>query len=104
MSTASEISHVVIDSHGRAWIDDTNTKVVEVVCDHLAFGWSPEEIHWQHPNLSLSQIYAALAYYHDHREVLDEEIRERRKAADSAALLAADSPLARRLHALLAGS
>ncbi len=104
MNTAAEISHVVIDSQGRAWIDDTNTKVVEVVRDHLAYGWSPEEIHWQHPNLSLGQIYAALAYYHDHRASMDAEIRESREAADAAALLAADSPLARRLHGLLAVS
>jgi len=60
MNTAIEISHVRLDANGRAWIDETNVKVVEVVRDHLAYGWSPEEIHWQLPHLSLSQIYAAL--------------------------------------------
>jgi uncharacterized protein (DUF433 family) len=35
--------------------------------DHLAYGWSPEEMHYQHPPLSLAQIHAALAYYFDHQ-------------------------------------
>ncbi len=100
MDTAVEASHVVIDMEGRAWVDDTNTKVVEIVRDHLAYGWSPEEIHWQHPNLRLAQIYAALAYYHDHRASMDAEIHKSLESADAAARLAADSPLARRLRGL----
>lgn len=100
MNTAAEISHVTIDENGRAWIDDTNIKVVEVVRDHLAYGWSPEEIHWQHPHLSLAQIYAALAYYHDHRASMDAEIQDSLESANAAARLAADSPLARRLRGL----
>jgi len=100
MNTAIEISHVVMDGYGRAWIDDTNIKVIEVVRDHLAYGWSPEEIHWQHPHLSLAQIYAALAYYHDHRAAMDAEIRNSLEFANAAARLAVDSPLARRLQGL----
>jgi uncharacterized protein (DUF433 family) len=100
MNTATELSHVLIDGHGRAGIDNTNIKVVEVVRDHLAYGWSPEEIHWQQPHLSLAQIYAALAYYHDHRDSMDAEIRNSLESANAAARLAADSPLARRLRGL----
>ena len=104
MNTAVEFSHVAIDGQGRAWIDDTNVKVIEVVRDHLAYGWSPEEIHWQHPNLSLAQIYAALAYYLDHRASMDAEIHQSLESADAVARLVADSPLARRLRGLLAES
>jgi uncharacterized protein (DUF433 family) len=100
MDTAVKISHVAIDGLGRAWIDDTNIKVVEVVRDHLAYGWSPEEIHWQHPYLTLAQIYAALAYYHDHRAEIDAEIGNSLESVNAAARLAADSPLARRLQGL----
>lgn len=100
MNTAIELSHVLIDGHGCAWIDNTNVKVVEVVRDHLAYGWSPEEIHWQHPHLSLAQIYAALAYYHDHRASMDAEIQNSLESANVAARLAADSPLALRLQGL----
>ena len=101
MNPAIEVPHVAIDERGRAWIDDTNIKVVEVVKDHLAYGWSPEEIHWQHPNLNLAQIYAALAYYHDHRVSMDSEIRNSLESTTAASRLAADSPLALRLHGFL---
>lgn len=100
MNTAIEISHVAIDGSGRAWIDDTNIKVVEVVRDHLAYGWSPEEIHWQHPHLTLAQIYAALAHYHYHRAAIDAEIGNSLESVSAAARLAADSPLARCLQGL----
>ena len=66
--------HVRTDAHGVAWIDDTNVKVIEVVLPRLAHGWSPEEIHFQHPHLSLAQIHAALGYYYDHQEAMDQEI------------------------------
>jgi uncharacterized protein (DUF433 family) len=101
MNEAIELlSHVVIDSNGCAWIDDSNIKVMEVVRDHIAYGWSPEEIHWQHPHLGLAQIYAALAYYHDNRDSMDSEIDARLEAANTAALLAGNSPITLRLRGL----
>jgi uncharacterized protein (DUF433 family) len=101
MNTALKIhSHVVIDGNGRAWIDDSNVKIVEVVRDQIAYGWSPEEIHWQYPHLGLAQIHAALAYYHDNRAALDAEIEASLETADTAARIAADSPIARRLKGL----
>jgi uncharacterized protein (DUF433 family) len=103
MNTALKLSHVVIDRQGCPWIDDTNIKVVEVVRDHLAYGWSPEEIHWQHPHLGLAQIYAALAYYHDNRTSMDAEIQTSLDTADATARIAADSPLVRRLQGLTRG-
>jgi uncharacterized protein (DUF433 family) len=56
-------AHIHLDARGVAWIDETNIKVIEVVLDKLAYGWSPEEIHFQHPDLSMAQIHAALSYY-----------------------------------------
>jgi len=101
MTTALNLhSHVVIDSSGCAWIDDSNVKVVEVVRDHIAYGWSPEEIHWQHPHIGLAQIYAALAYYHDNRAAMNAQIEHSLETANAAARLAADSPIARRLQGI----
>lgn len=37
-------THIEIDERGVAWISGANTKVIEVVLDKLAYGWSPEEI------------------------------------------------------------
>ena len=44
-------------------IAGTTMKVVELVVEKNAYGWIPEELHFQHPYLSLGQIYSALAYY-----------------------------------------
>ena len=42
--------------------------------DKIAYGSSPEEIHFQHPNLSLAQIYGALTYYYENQDNVDEQI------------------------------
>lgn len=52
-------------------------KVIELVLDKLAYGWSPEELHFQHPGLTLGQIHSALAYYWDHQEELEQDIEGR---------------------------
>lgn len=71
---------IELDPHGRAWIRDTQIKVVEVAVDHVFQGMAVPEIHRQYPHLSLSQIHAALAYYCAHQDALNDEIR--RSAAD----------------------
>lgn len=63
---ATETAHIHLDERGVAWIDDTNTKVIEVVLDKIGYGLNPEEIHHEYPYLSLAQIHAAFTYYYDH--------------------------------------
>lgn len=96
--SAIAASHVRIDSQRVPWIDDTNVKVVEVALDRLAHGWSPEEIHFQHPGLSLAQIHAALAYYYDHEAEMDEEIERQLSESDALAAAVSKSPVRRRLR------
>jgi uncharacterized protein (DUF433 family) len=96
----AEFGHVRRDAQGRAWIDDRNVKVIEVVLDHLATGSTPEEMHVQCPHLSLAQIHAALAFYHDNREEFDTEINRGLERADSAWAASQNSPLRQRLRAL----
>lgn len=86
-------SHIHLDEEGRAWIDDTNTKVIEVVLNKLAYGWSPEEIHRQHPHLSLAQIHSALSYYYDHQVEINAEIERQEKEIEALMEKAKDSPL-----------
>ena len=52
-------------------------KVVELVMAQRAHGWSPAELHFQYPHISMSQVYAALAYYWDHQAELDANIERR---------------------------
>ena len=70
-------SLIEIDEKGVPWISCANTKVVEVVLDKLAYGWSPEEMHRQHPHLSMAQIHAALSYYYEHKDEVDADIERR---------------------------
>lgn len=93
-------AHIYLDDRGVAWIDDTNTKVIEVALDKLADGSSPEEIHFEHPHLSLAQIHAALSYYYDHQQAFDAEIERQLREVEIMAAQAADSPFRRRLRAM----
>jgi uncharacterized protein (DUF433 family) len=91
-------AHIRLDERGVAWIDDTNTKVIEVALDMIAHGWSPEEIHFQHPHLSLAQIHAALGYYYDHKAEMDEWIHRSAQEVERFRTQAGESPLRKRLR------
>jgi len=93
-------AHIRLDDRGLAWIDDTGTKVIEVALDQIAHGWSAEEIHFQHPHLSLGQIHAALAYYHDHKADLDAEIQRGLERVQQLRAEADESPIRKRLRAM----
>src|SRR5437867_12569884 len=90
-------SQIEIDDQGVAWIAGANTKVIEAVLDKLAYGWSPEEMHFQHAHLSLAQIHAALPYYYEHQQQLDSDIARRRKEVEKTVAEPAHSPRRRKL-------
>jgi uncharacterized protein (DUF433 family) len=93
-----QTAHIRLDGRGVAWIDDTNTKVIEVAQDMIAHGWSPEEIHFQHPHLSLAQIHAALGFYYDHKPEMDAFMQLSLRNADQLREQADDSPIRKRLR------
>jgi uncharacterized protein (DUF433 family) len=93
-------THIWLDERGVAWIDQTNVKVIEVVLDKVAHRSSPEEMHFQYPHLSLSQIYAALAYYHDHQAQLDGQIERGAGEYERLKSQAGESPLHKRIKEL----
>ncbi len=72
-------------------------KVAEVVLDKIAYGSSPEEIHFQHPNLSLTQIYCALTYYFEHQDQVDEQIKRGLEESDQLAVQLSDAAFRGRL-------
>jgi uncharacterized protein (DUF433 family) len=101
MIAVEPITHIVRDEKGVVWIDKANVKVIEVVLDHVAYGWSADEIHEQYPHLSLARIHAALAYYYDHQAEFDAEISKNLKDLRQLRASMGDSPLQRRLRALV---
>ena len=65
----------------------------------MAHGWSPEELLFQHPYLTLGQMHSALAYYWDHKEELDADMQRRFEYAEKLRREAGESALAKKLRA-----
>ena len=94
-----DYKHVVLDGKGVPVIAGTTIKVVELVSEKIAYGWSPEELCVNHPYLTLGQIHSALAYYWDHKQTLDADIERRLQWAEQSRQEAGESPLTAKLRA-----
>lgn len=100
MTTATTAyRHVVLDDQGVAWIEGQNTKVVELVAEVKAYGWSPEELAFQHPQISLAQVHSALAYYWDHRSEVEADLEKRESRSRQIEAEVGEHPLVRKLRA-----
>lgn len=75
---------IVLDRHiestpevrgGKPRIAGTRITVADVVLMHLRLDQSLEEIAGKY-DLSLAAVYAAIAYYYDHRAAIDSSIEE----------------------------
>lgn len=82
MLSETRYEHIILDEAHVPLIAGTRVKVIELVLDHLACGWSPEELHFQHPYLTMGQIHSALAYYWDHKAELDHDMERRLQFVD----------------------
>jgi len=75
---AESHSHISSDPGicgGKPCIAGTRIRVWDIHALHELRGWSPAEIVLQFPQLTIADVYAALAYYHDHRAEIDREMR-----------------------------
>lgn len=75
-------SHIVITPGtcgGRPRIAGHRIRVQDVVIWCERSGLSADEVVTRYPQLSLADIYAALAYYHDHRVDIDTQMAEDEK-------------------------
>ncbi len=99
MAVATEYKYIQINDQQVPIIAGSTMKVVELVEAKLAYHWTPEEIHEQHPYLSMSQIYSALAYYWDHQMEMDLEVERRFHYAERLRQETGETPLVKRLRA-----
>jgi len=97
--TTLAYAHIALSPEGVPYIVGTQTKIEEVVLDHLAYRWDADEIQRQHPNLTLAQIYSALAYYYDHQEELDRAIDEGLREVAQIRTSLGESPIRLKLRA-----
>ncbi|MBI4614954.1 MAG: DUF433 domain-containing protein [Planctomycetes bacterium] len=60
---------------GKARIADHRVRVLDIVVWHERRGLSPDEVVSLFPPITLADVHAALAYYFDHREEIEAELR-----------------------------
>ena len=94
----TDYKFILRDENEIPFIEGTSMKVVELVTSIHAYGWSPEELHFQYPHLSMSQIYSALAYYWEHKLEIDADVQRRFEYAEKLRLEAGISPFVKRLR------
>jgi uncharacterized protein (DUF433 family) len=74
-TTAGYITATPDTCGGAPRITGTRIRVSQIIV-MTEQGMSADEIVSHFPHLTLSQVHAALSYYHDHRREIDHEIRE----------------------------
>ena len=67
----------------RAYVSGTRVRVQDIASEHEVHGLTPEEIAREHPQLSLAQVHAALAYYFDHRDEIQRQMKQDEEFAGS---------------------
>jgi len=97
--TKTGYDHIVLNADGVPLIAGTTMKVVELVLEKIAYGWSPEELHFQHPYLTLGQIHSAPGYCWDHQAEMDRDIERGLEAVDQLQRSLEPPPLIARLKA-----
>ena len=58
---------------GRSRIAGTRIRVQDIAALHEFQGMTADEIVSGYPHITLADVYAALAYYHDHREQINRD-------------------------------
>ena len=75
MATASIYPHILKAPGAPACLEShLRMRVAMIVMDYIVRGLSPEEMVLHYPYLKLSEVHAAMTYYHDHRAEIDAEI------------------------------
>jgi uncharacterized protein (DUF433 family) len=85
MNTVQSINLIAINPdvrNGRAHVLGTTITVADIALVKIYHGLDADGLaDWY--GLTLSQVYAALAYYYDHKESIDEQIRAQISRAES---------------------
>jgi uncharacterized protein (DUF433 family) len=78
----------------KARIAGHNIRVQDIVVMHERMGLAVDEIVEQLPTISIADVYAALAYYWDHRDEIDSRIADDRTYVEEVKRTLGPSPLA----------
>ena len=67
---------------GKPCIADTRIRVQDIYVWHELQGLSADEIVSRFPHITMADVYAALAYYWDHREEIQRQMQEETALAE----------------------
>lgn len=67
---------------GKPRIAGHRIRVQDIVIWHERMGLSPDEILLHYPIITLADVYAALAYYYDHQNEIQQQIQSGEEFAD----------------------
>jgi len=66
-------------SKGSPVISGTRLRVIDLVIEYDRLGLTPDQIIDAHPHLTLEALHDALSYYYENRDLIDNEIRQRKE-------------------------
>ena len=75
MSLTTTYPALSIQESSAVTIRGTRYKVMHLAVEHYEHGWTAEELLRQHPDLNPEQVYAALAYFYEHRDAFIAEMK-----------------------------
>jgi hypothetical protein len=87
------------DSHPARLQRLPRIRVAQIVMDYLAYGWSVEEICRQHLYLTPAEAHAAMCYYFDRQEEIDQEIKQEWQQVQESIMQSVPSPFYSRMKA-----
>jgi uncharacterized protein (DUF433 family) len=82
---------------GKPCVAGTRVRVWDIAV-HAQAGESPDEVLTHFPHLTLSDIHAALAYYYDNREAVDQQAAEDERFVEQFRQSAGPGPLEEKLR------
>ena len=100
MEQSLEKQHIVSTADtcgGKPRVAGTRIRVADIVRWHELEGRDPEEIVADYPQLTLSDVHAALAYYFDHRDEIRQEMAASEEFAAELKAKLGPGPLASKL-------
>jgi len=81
----AKVQHIVVESGlcgGQPHVAGSRVRVVDIVALHEHAGYAPDEIVSAHPGITLADVYAALAWYHDNPERIRDTMESDRELAE----------------------
>ncbi|MBE9214249.1 DUF433 domain-containing protein [Plectonema cf. radiosum LEGE 06105] len=97
-ATNTGYKYIEVDENNVPFIIGTRMKVVEIITSVYAYGWNAEELHFQYPYLTMSQIHSALAYYWDNQEDINADMQRRLENVENLRQSHGESAIAKRLR------